>query len=79
MLSLCLFSWPNVESPPGHSINLVSACKNAGFRHVVGTNRVSGQHHIDAGKVLYNLIRDKGITDDAIYMGYHRAARRFGT
>ncbi|RFU33132.1 hypothetical protein B7463_g3153, partial [Scytalidium lignicola] len=57
-------------------IHLVSACQLAGFRPVVGTLwEVSDKHCVDVAKVLYETIRDEGMTDEALYQGLHRAVR----
>jgi len=57
-------------------IHLVSACQLAGFRHVVGTLwEVSDKHCVDIAKVLYETLRDEGMTDVAVCRGLHRAIR----
>ncbi|RYP39316.1 hypothetical protein DL768_010722 [Monosporascus sp. mg162] len=57
-------------------IPLVSAFQLAGFRHVVGTLwEVSDRHCVDVARVLYETIRDEGMTDVAVCRGLHQAVR----
>ncbi|CAI7647776.1 unnamed protein product [Penicillium manginii] len=57
-------------------IHLVSAFHLAGFRHVVGTLwEVSDKHCVDVARVLYETLRDEGMTDVAVCRGLHRALR----
>lgn len=57
-------------------INLVNACQLAGFRHVVGTLwEVSDEHCVEVARVLYQTLQEKGLTDDAVCLGLHRAIR----
>jgi hypothetical protein len=57
-------------------IHLVSAFQLAGFRHVVGTLwEVSDKHCVDVASVLYETLRDEGMTDVAVCRGLHRAVR----
>lgn len=61
---------------PDEGINLVGAAHLAGFRHVVGTFwQVSDRHCVDVAKVLYETLRDEGLTDDAVALGLHRGVR----
>jgi CHAT domain-containing protein len=57
-------------------IHLASAFQLAGFRHVIGTLwEVSDSHCVDVAKVVYETIRDEGMTDIAICRGLHRAVK----
>ncbi|KAI1359679.1 CHAT domain-containing protein [Xylaria arbuscula] len=57
-------------------IHLISAFQLAGFRHVVGTLwEVVDMHCIDVAKVLYETMRDEGMTDTAVAQGLHRAVK----
>ncbi|GES61376.1 TPR-domain-containing protein [Aspergillus terreus] len=56
------------------SIHLVSSCQLAGFRHVIGTLwEVSDKHCVDVARILYQTIRDQGMTDASISLGLHQA------
>ncbi|KAI3326484.1 CHAT domain-containing protein [Xylariaceae sp. AK1471] len=57
-------------------INLINAFQLAGFRHVVGTLwEVSDRHCVDIARVLYETMRDEGMTDVTVCQGLHRAVR----
>ena len=65
-----------VENLTDEVINLVSAFQLAGFRHVVGTLwEVSDRYCVDVARVLYETLRDKGMTDRAVCLGLHYALR----
>ncbi|KID67875.1 uncharacterized protein G6M90_00g094800 [Metarhizium brunneum] len=52
---------------PDEAINLVSAFRLAGFRHVVRTLwEVRDKSSNDAARVLYETVRKEGLTDSAI-------------
>ncbi|KAI9889129.1 MAG: hypothetical protein M1814_005791 [Vezdaea aestivalis] len=56
------------------SIHLISACQLAGFRHVIGTLwEVEDESCMDVSKIMYELIKNEGLTDDTICRGLHRA------
>jgi len=75
-LSACLTGANEADTLIDEGIHLVSACQLAGFRHVVGTLwEVSDRHCVDVARVLYETIRDEGMTDVALYRGLHRAVR----
>lgn len=58
-------------------IHMVSAFQLSGFRHVVGTLwKVSDPHCAEVFQVLYETLRDEGMTDDAVARGLHRALRQ---
>jgi CHAT domain-containing protein len=57
-------------------IHLVSSFQLAGFRHVVGTVwEVSDKNCVDVAGLLYETIREEGMTDLAVCRGLHRAVR----
>ncbi|KJZ70809.1 hypothetical protein HIM_09822 [Hirsutella minnesotensis 3608] len=75
-LSACSTGANEVEGLAEETIHLISACQLAGFRHVVGTLwEVRDEYCVDVATVLYETLRDEGITDRAIARGLHRAVR----
>lgn len=75
-LSACSTKVNQAERLVDEEIHLVSACQLAGFRHVVGTLwEVSDEHCVDVARVLYETLRDKGMTDTAVCWGLHRAIK----
>ncbi|KAI0384134.1 CHAT domain-containing protein [Hypomontagnella monticulosa] len=57
-------------------IHLVGAFQLAGFRHVIGTLwGVSDKHCLDVARILYETLRDEGMTDTAVSRGLHFALR----
>lgn len=58
------------------SIHLISACQLAGFRHVIGALwEVSDQHCVDVARIVYQTLKEKGLTDKAVATGLHKATR----
>ncbi|KAK4171655.1 CHAT domain-containing protein [Triangularia setosa] len=75
-LSACSTGANEAVQLADEGIHLVSAFQLAGFRHVVGTLwEVSDRHCVDVAKVLYETLRDEGMTDAAVCLGLHRAVR----
>jgi CHAT domain-containing protein len=75
-LSACSTGANEADGLIDEGIHLVSACQLAGFRHVVGTLwEVYDKHCVDVAKVLYETLRDEGMTDSALCRGLHRAIR----
>ncbi|PQE26670.1 hypothetical protein CJF30_00011267 [Rutstroemia sp. NJR-2017a BBW] len=73
-LSACSTKANKAERLVDEEIHLVSACQLAGFRHVVGTLwEVSDEYCVGVTRVLYETIKDEGMTDRAVYKGLHRA------
>lgn len=73
-LSACSTSANKVDKVVDEGIHLASAFQLAGFRHVIGTLwEVSDSHCVDAATVVYETIRDEGMTDMAVCRGLHRA------
>ncbi|KAK3984180.1 CHAT domain-containing protein [Cladorrhinum sp. PSN332] len=76
-LSACSTGANEVVQLADEGIHLVGAFQVAGFRHVVGTLwEVSDRHCVDVARVLYETLRDEGMTDAAVCRGLHRAVRR---
>ncbi|KAF7503722.1 hypothetical protein GJ744_003347 [Endocarpon pusillum] len=58
------------------SIHLISACQLAGFRHVIGTLwEVNDELCVEMARVTYEGIRDRGMTDESVCLGLHKASR----
>ncbi|KAK4233950.1 CHAT domain-containing protein [Achaetomium macrosporum] len=58
------------------SIHLASAFQLAGFRHVVGTLwSVDDGLCVDMARMTYEYLRDKGMADESVSRGLHRATR----
>ncbi|KAK4068324.1 hypothetical protein Purlil1_13827 [Purpureocillium lilacinum] len=75
-LSACSTGANGVDKLVDEGIHLASAFQLSGFRHVVGTLwEVSDQHCVDVARVLYETMRDEGMTDAAVCRGLHRAVR----
>jgi CHAT domain-containing protein len=75
-LSACGTGRLDNERFSDEGIHLISACQLAGFRHVVGTLwEVNDKSCVDMARVLYERLRDHGITDEAVSRGLHAAAR----
>ncbi|EGE00902.1 hypothetical protein TESG_08196 [Trichophyton tonsurans CBS 112818] len=75
-LSACSTGANEADELVDEGVHLVSAFQLAGFCHVVGTLwKVSDRHCVNAARVLYETIRDDGMTDAAVCRGLHRAIR----
>ena len=75
-LSACSTGANDAIKLADEGIHLVSALQLAGFRHIIGTLwEVSDRHCVDVARVLYQTIRDEGLTDVAVCRGLHRAIR----
>ncbi|KAF2185509.1 hypothetical protein K469DRAFT_665117 [Zopfia rhizophila CBS 207.26] len=75
-LSACSTSVNKVDSLVDEGIHLASAFQLAGFRHVIGTLwEVSDSYCVDVARVVYETIRDEGMTDMAVCRGLHRAVK----
>ncbi|RYP19528.1 hypothetical protein DL767_009626 [Monosporascus sp. MG133] len=58
------------------SIHLTAAYQIAGFRHVIGTLwSVDDSLSVDMARSTYEVLRDEGISDQAVSSGLHRAMR----
>lgn len=75
-LSACSTGSGGTEDLLDEGIHLVSAFQLAGFRHVVGSLwEVSDKHCVDIARILYETIRDEGMTDEVVCRGLHKAVR----
>jgi hypothetical protein len=75
-LSACSTTSTSRDKLIDEGMHLVNACQLAGFRHVVGTLwDVSDEHCVDVATILYSTLREKGLTDEAVYYGLHREVR----
>lgn len=79
-MSLGILDYPNtVDELVDKGIHLASAFQLAGFRHVTGTLwKICNIHCVDAARMMYETIRDEGITDVAVCRGPHLAIRKLG-
>ncbi|KAK0703658.1 CHAT domain-containing protein [Lasiosphaeria miniovina] len=58
------------------NIHLISACQLAGFRNVIGTLwEVNDGICVDVARIMYQGLRDEGITDRSVCRALHRASR----
>lgn len=58
------------------AVHLASAFQLAGFRHVIGTLwEVSDSHRVDVARVVYETLRNEGMTDIAVCQGLHQAVK----
>ncbi len=58
------------------SLHLISACQLAGFRHVVGTLwEVNDEVCVDMARIMYERMKDEGISDESVSSGLHQATR----
>ncbi|KZM23242.1 hypothetical protein ST47_g5617 [Ascochyta rabiei] len=75
-LSACSTSSNKAKKLVDEGIHLVSAFQLAGFRHVIGTLwEVSDSHCVHVAQILYETLRDEGMTDAAVCYGLHVAVR----
>lgn len=75
-LSACSTGASDEKGLADEGIHLISSLQLAGFRHVVGTLlEVSDQHCVKMAEVFYETLRDRGMTDEAVCQGLHRATR----
>ncbi|KAK2488238.1 hypothetical protein H9L39_02165 [Fusarium oxysporum f. sp. albedinis] len=59
------------------SLHLISACRLAGFRHVVGTLwEVGDEACVDVAETVYQELRDSGMDDQSVCRGLHKAVRK---
>ncbi|CAH0043338.1 unnamed protein product [Clonostachys solani] len=56
------------------NLHLISAYQLAGFRHVIGTLwEVNDEQCVHVARRTYEVIRDKGMTDESVSLGLHEA------
>ncbi|KAF5971619.1 hypothetical protein FBULB1_9130 [Fusarium bulbicola] len=59
------------------SLHLISACRLAGFRHVVGTLwEVGDEACVDVAETVYQELKDSGMDDESVCRGLHKAVRK---
>ncbi|KAL5615839.1 hypothetical protein FOBRF1_004587 [Fusarium oxysporum] len=59
------------------SLHLISACRLAGFRHVVGTLwEVGDEACVDVAGMVYEELKDSGMDDQSVCRGLHKAVRK---
>ncbi|OJJ31342.1 hypothetical protein ASPWEDRAFT_45285 [Aspergillus wentii DTO 134E9] len=75
-LSSCSTGAIKDHSLADEAIHLISACQLAGFRHAIGALwEVSDQHCVDVARIVYETLKEDGLTDQAVARGLHRATR----
>lgn len=75
-LSACSTGANEAKGLDDEGINLISACQLAGFQHVIGTLwEVSDRYCVDVARIVYETLRDEGLTDAAVARGLHYATR----
>jgi hypothetical protein len=75
-LSACSTGANKAGQLADEGIHLISALQLTGFRHVIGTLwEVSDRHYVDAAGFLYETLKEKGVTDEAVCLGLHIAVR----
>ncbi|KAJ8126277.1 hypothetical protein O1611_g7361 [Lasiodiplodia mahajangana] len=76
-LSACSTGSNMAEKLADEGIHLVGALQLAGFQHVVGTLwEVSDEHCLHVARVLYETLRDEGMTDISVRRGLHKAIKQ---
>ncbi|KAI1736296.1 CHAT domain-containing protein [Xylaria scruposa] len=76
-LSACSTGSNMAEDLADEAIHLIGALQLAGFRHVVGTLwKVSDEHCLHVARILYETLRDEGMTDISVSRGLHRAIKQ---
>lgn len=79
-LSACGTSQVNDQTLVDESIHLISAYQLAGFRHVIGTLwAVHDEMCVDMARLVYEGMRDEGMTDESVCRGLHDAGRKLRT
>jgi tetratricopeptide (TPR) repeat protein len=75
-LSACSTSANMAKQLADEGIHLVGAFQLAGFKHVIGSLwEVLDSCCVDLARVVYETIRDEGMTDQAVCVGLHKAVR----
>ncbi|KAI1360411.1 CHAT domain-containing protein [Xylaria arbuscula] len=73
-LSACSTGANKAARLQDEGIHLIGALQLAGFQNVVGTLwEVSDKHCVDVARVVYQTLRDEGLTNIAVCRGLHRA------
>ncbi|KAF5589524.1 tpr domain-containing protein [Fusarium pseudocircinatum] len=59
------------------SLHLISACRLAGFRHVIGTLwEVGDEACVDVAQTVYQELKDSDMDDGSVCRGLHKALRK---
>jgi hypothetical protein len=75
-LSACGTGRIKGEKYVDENIHLISACQLAGYRHIIGTLwEVKDEICVEMARITYEGIRDRGMTDESVCWGLHKAAR----
>ncbi|KAK4176442.1 CHAT domain-containing protein [Triangularia setosa] len=75
-LSACGTGRTRDEKLVDESVHIVGACHLAGFRHVIGTLwEVRDESCVDVARIVYEGLRDGGMSDESVCAGLHRALR----
>ncbi|OCK98480.1 uncharacterized protein K441DRAFT_654679 [Cenococcum geophilum 1.58] len=78
-LSACGTSQFRDERSVEESIHLISAFQLAGFRHVIGTLwKVNDELCVDMARIMYEEMRDGGMTDESMCWGFIKLLESFG-
>jgi CHAT domain-containing protein len=57
-------------------VHLISACQQAGFRHVIGTLwEVNDETCVDMARIVYEVMGHGGMTDESVCRGLHNATK----
>ncbi|KAH8807441.1 CHAT domain-containing protein [Xylogone sp. PMI_703] len=73
-LSACSTGVVENERQVDEGINLINTFQLAGFRHVVGTLwKVQDHQGVEVARIVYETLRDEGMTDLAVCKGLHKA------
>ncbi|KAF4498654.1 TPR domain containing protein [Fusarium agapanthi] len=76
-LSACGTSQIKEKRLLDESLHLISACRLAGFRHVVGTLwEVGDEACVDVAETVYQELKDSGMDDGSVCRGLHKAVRK---
>ncbi|KAI1460607.1 hypothetical protein F4805DRAFT_416453 [Annulohypoxylon moriforme] len=81
-LSACSTRSNDVDDLADESIHPIGALQLAGFRHIVGTLwNVSEEYCVHVARVLYETLRDEGLTDTSISRGgdFIEPSNKYGT
>ncbi|KAK4213174.1 CHAT domain-containing protein [Rhypophila decipiens] len=75
-LSACGTGRTRDEKLVDESVHVVGACHLAGFRHVIGTLwEVRDESCVDVARLVYQGLRDGGMSDESVCVGLHYALR----
>ncbi|KAJ8062014.1 hypothetical protein OCU04_009796 [Sclerotinia nivalis] len=79
-LSACSTGQIGDEKFFDESIHLINAYQLTGFRHIIGTLwEVNDESCMDMTRITYEVMRDKGMSDESVYRRLHEAIRNLRT